>query len=194
MFEIYKPDMSFWAPTELLHLIWMFAYNFRLVNDPWRDVLLVLDIQKSIPECFLRDRLPVKWFCRAPHSPVVVNHVWQLYPPNPFKLGNPYLPSGAIVQNAPSPWSQVGGELLRLLSKQGLHKLRTYRRVVQRKYNQHINRSVYDWNKSFRDLFANVEWCRVDNYSLESCQWAWEFKHTVLDQLSHARFLTAGYP
>ena len=181
-------------PTDLLKIIWVYAYDFYPASDPWRDVLLVLDIQHSIPECLLRDRLPLMKFCQHPQSPVLVNHAWQLYPPNPFKIGNPYLPSASVMQMNPTPWSQIGGEVLRLLSKQGLQKLRTYRAVIHRKYNQHLNRNVLQWNQSFEDLFSNVELSRVENYWLRDCRWAWEFKHTVLEQLKTARYLTADSP
>ena len=186
--------MAAFFPSDLLKIIWVYAYDFCPKSDPWRDVLLVLDIQQSIPECLLRDRLPLKKFCTLPRCPIWVNHAWQLYPPNPFKQGNPYLPSACICQMNPTPWSQIGGELLRLLDKRGIRNLRTYRAVIHRKYTQHLNRNVLEWNQSFDDLFSNVELCRVENYYLHDCRWAWEFKHTVLGQLSRARFLTAESP
>ena len=180
-----KKNMFEKLPTELLHIIWNYAYNWRLERDPWKDVLLVLDIQESIPACFLRDRMPLKRmnYDRA--------HLWQVCPLNPFKKGYPYLPSESVNQNCPCPWSQLAGELFYCLSKSGVRDLKTYRRVIQRKYNQHLNRSVFEWNTSFQDLFGDIRLCKLENYNLAHCEsWIWELRNIVLRQLSHAKFLT----
>ena len=174
-------------PTELLHIIWMYGYNWRLHCDPWKDIMLVLDIQESIPSCFLRDRLPLKRHLAEAYEH---NSILQVYPLNPFKNGNPYLPSSSVDQRVPMPWSHLPGEIFRLLSKHGVHSLKTYRRVLHRRYTQHLNRNVFQWNDSFQDLFADVKLCQIENFDLRSCSWAYEFKNIVLRELSRAKFLT----
>ena len=188
MCNVVKKNMFQNLPTELLHIIWGFAYNFRLDRDPWTDLLLILDIQESIPACFLRDRLPM---VRMTDLETRLGHLWQICPLSPFKKGYPYLPSESIDQMSPMPWSQLAGEIFYMLSRSGVHNLKTYRRVLNRKYNQHLNRNVFEWNDSFKDLFGDVRLCQLENYNLSFCKsWLWEFKHVVLWQLSKAKFLT----
>ena len=186
MYDSVKKNMFEKLPTDLLHIIWYYAYKWRLNCDPWKDVLLVLDIQQSIPSVFLRDRLPTKDMYGETER-----HIWQIYPLSPFKKNNPYLPSTMVEQHVPMPWSHLPGEIFNLLTNHGVHNLKTYRRVLHRKYNQHINRSVFEWNDSFRDLFGDVRLCQLQNYNLKQCNgWVWEFKNVVLKQLSEAKFLT----
>ena len=176
-------------PTDLLKLIWHITYGVAppLQNvNPLLDLLRVLDIQNSIPTCLLRDRLPTSKFETEDRQLFLA---WQLFPPNPFKKDNPYIPSCCVTTKL-SPWSQLGSEMFRLLSKDGIRKLRTYPAVLRRKYNKHINRSVFEWNDSFEELFSATELCKPENYNLKLCNWAFEFKHVVLSQLSRARFLT----
>ena len=171
-------------PTELLHIIWEFAYNWRLECHPWSDLMLVQDIQESIPECFLPDRLPFKRIALVFDSR---QEFWQVYPPNPFKKGNAYLPSSCVEQSY--LWSALSGELFKYLTKQGVHKMKTYRRVLQRRYTQHLNRNIFEWNQSFEDLFGDVRLCQIENYNLKACPWTWEFKNILLKQLSNSKFL-----
>ena len=176
-------------PTDLLKLIWHITYGVPPTTqnfNPSSDILRVLDIQMSIPTCLLRDRLPTSKFENQERQLFLA---WQLFPPNPFKKGNPYIPSCCVTSKL-SPWSQLGSEMCRLLSKEGIRKLRTYPAVIRRKYNKHINRTVFQWNDSFEELFSNTELCKAENYNLKNCNWAFEFKQVVLQQLSRARFLT----
>ena len=174
-------------PRDLMKIIWCLAYDAQ-PDRPWADLLLILDIQNSIPSCLLRDRMPTEQF-KTTDEPWSCN-TWQLYPPSPYKKGNPYIPMCSMTPNT-MPWSMLGGEIFRMLSKQGLHNLRTYKRWLNRKYNKHINRPVVQWNESFDELFSNVELCKPENYNLKDCSWRWDFVHVLLRQLSHARYLTA---
>ena len=177
-------------PTDLLKMIWHFTYNVHPPSsklDPWRDLLQVLDIQLSIPACLLRDRMPSTQFQTEEGK---LFQVFQLFPPNPYRKGNPYLPTSCVT-HLWSPWSQVGQEIFRLLSKEGIHKLRTYSAVLRRKYNKHINRPIFQWNDSLRELFGNPELHKPENYNLTDCKFAYEFKHHVLLEISKARYLTA---
>ena len=172
-------------PLELMHLIWDFAYNYRLGWEPSRDLDIVSDIQESIPACFITDRLPTKMgqpqnFHSQPF--------WQVYPPNPFKKGNPYLPSTSIYQG--TLWSALPGTLFQYLTKQGVRSLRTYKRVLLRRYNSHIQRNIFEWNQSFNVIFGNVELCNVENYDLKDCPFAWQFENILLKQLSQSKFLS----
>ena len=185
-------------PTELLHIIWQFAYNWRLECDPWADLMLVHDIQESIPECFLTDRLPFKRIARIVRVQLMGHEFtyetvdsrqqfWQVYPPSPFKKGNAYLPSNCVEQS--NLWSALSGELFKYLTKQGVQQMKTYRRVLQRRYTQHLNRNIFEWNQSFEDLFGDVRLCQIEHYDLKDCPWAWEFKNILLKQLSNSKFL-----
>ena len=54
-------------PTDLLNIIFKFAYNIKMKTDPIKDIELQKNIQESIPPCFLMSRLPKpEWFTKSP--------------------------------------------------------------------------------------------------------------------------------
>ena len=80
--------------TALWYLIWDFGWAFRPKTTPLGDLARVLDIQRSIPPCFLRDRVPPSAWMVTPKA--CANQLYQLFPLNPFKKGNPYRPFGSV--------------------------------------------------------------------------------------------------
>ena len=176
-------------PDDLLLLVWEFAWNFRPEKPPLEDLLSVLDIQRCIPALFLRDRVPPKeWVvCRK----ACVNQLYQLFPPNPFKKGNPYQPFGTVDPNF-WIWSNLPSLVVNMITKPGIRELVTYRGVLERRLNRHYNRPILGWNKSFQELFLPIS--RLDPKFYRDDLWKVPFTSRFLSELTGACFLSTALP
>ena len=176
-------------PNDLWVLVWAFAWNHRPNKPPLEDLLGVLDIQQSIPAMFLRDRVPPReWVVSHKAN---VNQLYQLFPLNPFKKGNPYRPFGTVDPDFPI-WSNLPSLVINMIQKAGVRELVTYRGVLERRLTRHYNRPLLGWNKSFQELFLPIS--RLDPKFYRNDLWKVPFTSRFLSELRGACFLSTALP
>ena len=92
------------APRCIVNLVWGFLWpSWPQDTHPLDDLNYVADVQACVPPCFLRDRLPTLDSEFKPGH-LGLNRLYQLFPPNPFRRGNPYLPM-RFLHPSSLPWS-----------------------------------------------------------------------------------------
>ena len=182
-------------PVCLQQLVWKFAYGMACPVRPLYDLEFVLDKQHSIPPIFLPFKVPTKTL--FPHGWVHEhNTFWPLFSPNPYRKGNPYVPACTLFSDYLT-WSQVGGRFLEHISAKALKKMKTYRRVLQRRFVQQLNSPIHDWNKYMRHIWAFPELLEPENFvtACDIYSKANEFLvETVTRQLSQAQYCSLLTP
>ena len=93
-------------PVCISDLICAFAYNCRCKTDIFSDIIWVENVQKNIPPVFLKPFLPTRpifqpWW-RGSHFTIcqflAEREMYNdMYTPNPFRMGNPYFPTRALL-------------------------------------------------------------------------------------------------
>ena len=176
-------------PVDLWRLVWGFAWNFRPKINPLDDLARVLDIQKCVPSMFLRDRVPPKSWVVCQKA--ATNQLYQLFPLNPFKKGNPYLPLETVDPKF-HLWSFLPSLILNMLTKPGVRKMATYRGVLERRLLRHYNRPLLQWNKSLQELFLPLSHLAPEFFRDDL--WKVPFSLRVLSELKEACFLSTALP
>ena len=168
--------------------IWDFAWGFRTKQHPLDDLDRMADIQRSIPDVLLKDRVaPLGWVDSVfPHCRTLM---YQIFPRNPFKAGAPYIPFELVDSNI---WSRMPEFILETILPSGINALVTYRGCLTRRLRRHYSRPVLQWNKSLEELFLPLS-------DLEPCHWkedSWktQFTSLVLEGLQGAQWLSTALP
>ncbi len=174
---------------DLLGLTWQFAWGICPKKHPLADVERVLDIQRSIPPSFLRDRVPPADWMVTPKA--CANQLYQLFPPNPFKRGNPYRPFESVDPKF-FIWSYLPSLVLSMLTTPAIRELVTYRAVLDRRLVRHYNRPVLQWNKSLEELFLPLSDLGEDHFREDL--WRVPFNSLVLGPLQEAAWLSSALP
>lgn len=160
---------------ELWFLVWDFAWNCRPKKHPLHDVTCILDIQRSVPPILLRDRVPpMGWKFTS------LNSLYQLFPPNPFKRGNPYRPFVSVDPEF-FIWTSIPSLLVSMLSAEALRELKTYRAVLDRRVGRHYDRGILEWNLSCAEFFLPVGLLTPKHYVDKP--WGVAFNSLVLAEL-----------
>ena len=175
--------------TALWYLIWDFAWHVRPKQHPLHDLARVLDIQRSIPASFLKDRVPPREWLVAPEA--CHAQLYQLFPLNPFKCGNPYRPFSTVDPKFPI-WSHLPSLVVSMLTKRGIHELVTYRAILERRLARHYNRPVLQWNKSLEEIFLPLSDLRPTHFRDDL--WRVPFNSLVLGPLQGAAWLSTALP
>ena len=174
---------------DLLNVTWEFAWGLRPKQHPFDDLERVADIQRSIPPSFLRDRVPpVQWMC-TPKA--CQNQLYQLFPLNPFKRGNPYRPFESVDPKF-FIWSYLPSLVVSMLTTPAIHQLVTYRAVLERRLIRHYGRPVLQWNKSLEDLFLPLSDLTSEDFRDDL--WKVPFNRLVLVPLQQAAWLSKALP
>ena len=173
----------------LWFLIWEFGWDFRPKEHPFVDVERVRDIQRSIPACFLRDRVPPRGWLVPPS--VAINQLYQLFPLNPFRRGNPYRPFGTVDPDF-FIWSYLPSLLIAMLTKPAIRQLVTYRGILERRLVRHYNRRILQWNKSLEELFLPLSDLAEEHFRDDL--WKVPFNSLVLGPLQEAAWLSTALP
>ena len=184
-------------PTELWHLVWAFGWDFRPKKHPFEDLERVCDIQRSIPSCLLRDRVPpkewvgAKYLLKSRDRNVGMTQLYQLFPPNPFKSGNPYRPFGSVDPDF-FIWSVLPSLIVSMLTTSGIHELVTYRAVLERRLTRHYSRPILQWNKSLEEVFLPLS--DLEEKYFYDDLWKGPFIRLVLEPLQAAAWLSSALP
>lgn len=174
---------------DLWCLIWQFGWALRPKLHPLEDLARVLDIQVSIPGAFLRDRVPPSaWL--VPKT-ACQNQLYQLFPLNPFKHGNPYRPFESVDPNF-FIWSYLPSLVVNMLTVPGIRELVTYRAILERRLLRHYNRNILEWNKSFEELFLPMT--DLGEKHFREDLWKIPFNSRVLGPLQRACWLSTALP
>ena len=173
------------VPDVLWHIVWGFLWkDWDVLDDPLHDVELMADIQRSIPPCFLRDRVK-PLLDLGEREKYGSASQFQLYPQSPYREGNPYFPSQKIDRRALF-WSLFPSELLMRLSREGFRTLKTYPAHASRRLTAHYNRPVEAWNVSLVELFGDLSRLKPELYNLDGAAHVFT---PLLEQFSRCRFL-----
>ena len=181
------------GPRCVMCLVWGFLWPLCPKDThPLDDLNYVADVQACVPPCFLRDRLPTLDSELKPGG-LGLARLYQLFPPNPFRRGNPYLPM-SFLHPSSLPWSMLPTELLRCVTKAGYRELKTYRAHAERRLCQHYNRPITNWNTSYIELFWGVS--RLDfrgkrHLKTGAFPNSW---NPLFEDIAEARYLTAELP
>ena len=171
---------------EMWFLVWDFAWGCRPKKHPLLDLACILDIQRSIPPVLLRDRVPpIGWKWTS------LNCLYQLFPPNPFKRGNPYRPFVSVDSDF-LIWTAIPTLIVSMLSAEALRKLKTYRAVMERRVGRHYERGILEWNTSANEFFLPVSTLLPQDFVKKP--WGPTFNFLVLGQLRETLFLTVALP
>ena len=176
-------------PDDLLVLVWEFAWNFRPKKPPLEDLRSVLDIQRCIPAMFLRDRVPPREWVVSRKA--CVNQLYQLFPLNPFRKGNPYRPFETVDPDF-FIWSYLPSLLISMLTKPAISQLVTYRGILERRLVRHYNRRILNWNKSLEELFLPISDLAEEHFRDDL--WKVPFNSLVLGPLQEAAWLSTALP
>jgi len=133
-------------PFALQQLIWKFAYFGVIQRRPMLDVLVCCETRRCIPPIFLKDRLP--WHTMPTHS------WYDISPLNPFKRGNPYVPTNNLNLLAPAFSNVFRYAMIHMLPQQGCRSLGTYHGHLVTKVRRYCNRPIYGWNQLALDLLG----------------------------------------
>ena len=174
---------------DLLNETWDFAWGLRPKKHPLADLERVLDIQRSIPPSFLRDRVPPAAWMVTPKT--CANQLYQLFPVNPFKRGNPYRPFETVDPNY-FIWSYLPTLVLSMLTTPAIRELVTYRAVLERRLVRHYNRPVLQWNKSLEELFLPLSDLGEEHFRNDL--WRVPFNSLVLGPLQEGAWLSLALP
>lgn len=191
----YRASQRCWdGPRCVPNLIWSFLWpDWPQTAHPLDDLNYVCELQAVIPPCFLRDRLPTldsAYSEVGPHG-LGMARLYQLFPPSPFRRGNPYLPMACLDPSA-APWSMLPTELLKRITKVGYQDLHTYRAHAERRLCQHYNRPVTKWNTSFLELFCAISGLDFEkHFQPGSFSTAWA---PFFEQIAEARYVTVETP
>ena len=175
--------------TALWYVIWEFAWGIRPKTTPFCDLERVLDIQRAIPPSFLRDRVPPADWMVTPKA--CANQLYQLFPANPFKRGNPYRPFDSVDPKF-FIWSYLPSLVLSMLTTPAIRELVTYRAVLDRRLIRHYNRPILQWNKSLEELFLPLSDLSEDHFREDL--WRVPFNSLVLGPLQEAAWLSSALP
>lgn len=173
-------------PHDLWRIIWIYAYNCTEETRPLRDLAFCSNAQTSIPEIFLCDRVPLlSWF---PHGfkTYPSHRVYQMFPPTPFKCGNPYLPT-KLIDSSYNIWSNIPEMFIELLSCDALRVLKTYRGVVRRRLNAFLKSRVTDWNYHYNTIWSHCALSNPENFDCPN-EWSRELTLVVTRQLEMAQY------
>ena len=173
------------VPDALWHIVWGFLWkNWDRSDDPLHDVEVMADIQRSIPPCFLRDRVK-PLLDLGDREKYGSASQYQLYPLSPYRTGNPYFPTQQIDRRAMF-WSLFPSELMMRLSREGFRTLKTYPVHASRRLTAHYNRPVEGWNTSLVELFFDMARLKPELYNLDGSAYVFI---PLLEQLSQCQFL-----
>ena len=175
--------------TALWYLVWDFGWAMRPKKTPFEDLARVLDIQRSIPPAFLKDRVPPREWLVSPH--VNHNQLYQLFPLSPFKSGNPYRPFETVDPRFPI-WSHLPSLVVNMLTTPGIHELVTYRAILERRLTRHYSRPVLQWNKSLEEIFMPLS--DLEGHFFRDDLWKVPFNSLVLGPLQEAAWLSTALP
>ena len=173
----------------LWYLVWEFGWGMRPKKHPLVDLERVADIQSSIPPSFLRDRVPPKSWVVPPKA--CMNQLYQLFPPNPFRRGNPYRPFGTVDPEF-QIWSSLPSLVVNMLTTPGIRELVTYRAILERRLIRHYNRPVLQWNKSLEEIFLPLSDLKPEHFRTDL--WEVPFSSQVLEPLQKAAWLSSALP
>ena len=175
--------------AEMWFLVWDFAWGIRPKKHPFDDLDRVCDIQRSIPACLLRDRVPPKKWCVPPKC--CMNQLYQLFPLNPFRRGNPYRPFETVDPDF-FIWSYLPSLVVNMLTTPGIHELVTYRAVLERRLIRHYNRPILQWNKSLEEIFLPLS--DLEEKYFRDDLWKVPFNRLLLEPLQTAAWLSSALP
>ena len=191
-------------PTDMLNIIFKFAYNIKMKTDPIKDIELQKNIQESIPPCFLMSRLPKpEWFTTQNHPlcgpcwkncnihrlcDKCVHNLDCILVPSPFKKGNPYYPTCGIDPTFPK-WSPAIGTFVDLLSRHACRKNHCYKACLLRKVEKMFTQSVLLWNEYFGQMFNKEFMLEPNNFFRKAYPWSDCFITKFCEELSMAQFL-----
>ena len=176
-------------PDDLLRIVWDFAWNFRPSITPLEDLARVLDIQLCVPSMFLRDRVPPKSWIVSQKA--ATNQLYQLFPLNPFKKGNPYRPFESVDPEF-FIWSYLPSLVVNMLTVPAIRELVTYRAILERRLIRHYNRPILQWNKSLEEIFMPLSDLKEEHFRED--YWSVPFNLLVLGPLQGAAWLSTALP
>ena len=179
--------------TALWYVIWDFGWGLRTKQHPLEDLERVGDIQRSIPAAFLRDRVPPReWLIPNPVQPQCCkNQLYQLFPLNPFKKGNPYRPFESVDPEF-FIWSYLPSLVVNMLTVPAIRELVAYRAILERRLIRHYNRPILQWNKSLEEIFMPLSDLKEEHFRED--YWSVPFNLLVLGPLQGAAWLSTALP
>ena len=178
---------------DILNIIWRCLWpSWANPHHPLDDLERVLDFQRCIPPCLLRDRLSTHALTGGSNE--FDARLYQVFPLNPFKSGNPYHPYSLVCTTR--CWSMFPSQLLRMMTKRAFRRMATYRAHTERRLLQHYNRPIDQWNVSYLELFFYLGDLKPEHYDFSKATTAGGPTDPILwapylEQVAEARYLTS---
>jgi len=143
-------------PFVLKRIIWRFAYPGDINHDPLRDIWCVLEHHRCVPAFFMTDRIPWRG-CK--HM-----QLYDVWPLNPFKKGNPYLPT-TVVEARAIVFADTIVYCLEQLTPEAYRSMGTYRGHMRNKMFKFTRNAIFKWNTLCTELFMRYPGIeKIENY------------------------------
>ena len=141
------------VPREIFALLCFFAYGVCPKKHFLVDLDEVLAYQRAIPPILLRRMIPTRPLFTGKGVPVGHEDLFQ---PNPYRSGSPYLPQPCVFGWV---WSELIIVILDHLRVDVVRQNHRYRGVLYRNASRHIRAGcISHWNKILSDFFKDDFW------------------------------------
>ena len=143
-----------YIPHDIYVIITDFVYGFKLKQNIYSSLLHQVSARRLIPDIFLNEKVPIKKYC-CNQNEHVLRHIDCFSLPNPFKGGNPWVPT-PMLQTKQFINVEFLYYVVDLLHDQAIKNIRTRKHYLQKAIS-HLNTyctSGFLWNFKYHKLLA----------------------------------------
>ena len=148
-------------PTDIIRLVWQFAYTRAFLSEPLRDLAYIASVQRNIPPILFEERLALTDEIGRPWLSPDELIYRSAFSRNPFIRGNPYIPTDMLaIQGLFNRNLEI---ITAMFSRDLIRGLRTYRGIIYRYINKTLL-TITQWNALFMRFLRHPCVRNPENY------------------------------